>query len=90
MPISLHEMGEGYIQSLKYRIERSQQEIQELVQHLQECENTLRFDNGPDQFTECCNPESGKCDNTKTKGGETASTGHVEEYKHGVVDQEAT
>lgn len=90
MTISLHEMGEGYIQSLKYRIERSQQEVQELVQHLQECENTLSFEKSSNQFTECCNAESDKYNSTEIKGGETASTEHVEEYKHGVVDQEAT
>jgi uncharacterized coiled-coil protein SlyX len=44
MSMTLEEMSQGYIQSIKYRIERSQQELQELVQHLQECENSLQFE----------------------------------------------
>ena len=44
MSITLEEMSQGYIQSIKHRIESRQQEMQELVQHLQECENSLQFE----------------------------------------------
>lgn len=59
MPVTLEEMGQRYVQSIKYRIENSQQELQELVQHLQECENTLQFDSskGKEGLGVGCNSE---------------------------------
>jgi|TARA_R110000824_G_scaffold398730_1_gene603171 hypothetical protein len=62
MSITLEEMSEGYIQSIKYRIERSQQDLQELVQHLQECENTLQFETSNNK--KC---SEGKCEEKKVK-----------------------
>jgi len=62
MSITLEEMSQGYIQSLKYRVERSQQELQELVQHLQECENSLQFEASSDK--RC---SEGKCEEKKVK-----------------------
>jgi len=60
MSISLKEMSQGYIQSIKYRIERSEQDLQELVQHLQECENSLQFEASNDK--KC---SEGKCEEKK-------------------------
>jgi hypothetical protein len=53
-------MSQGYIQSIKYRIERSEQDLQELVQHLQECENSLQFEASNDK--KC---SEGKCEEKK-------------------------
>ena len=58
MALSLEEMGQGYIQSVKYRIERAQTELQEQTQHLQECENVLQFEASNDKR---CSSEG--CDN---------------------------
>ena len=62
MSITLEEMSQGYIQSIKHRIESRQQEMQELVQHLQECENSLQFEASNDK--KC---SEGKCEEKKVK-----------------------
>ena len=56
MSITLEEMSQGYIQSIKHRIESRQ----ELVQHLQECENSLQFEASNDK--KC---SEGKCEEKK-------------------------
>ena len=62
MSITLEEMSQGYIQSIKHRIESRQQEMQELIQHLQECENALQFEASNDKGC-----SGGKCETEEPK-----------------------
>ena len=39
--VSLHDMGEGYLQSLRYRADQMRKDLSELVQHIQDCEAEL-------------------------------------------------
>jgi len=58
MAVTLEDMGQGYVQSVKYRVETAQKELQDLIQHLQECENVLQFNASSDKK---CSSEG--CDN---------------------------
>jgi hypothetical protein len=80
MVMSLREMGEGYLQSLRYRADQMRQELSELSRHIQECEAELI------RSSESKGCGSDRC-NT---GGEQVSTEHTEQYQHGVVGREAT
>jgi len=59
---SLIEMANGYIEQLKFRIVQSENQLNELRQHLQECENEIRF--GTTSFAAT---EQTSCDNSKEK-----------------------
>ena len=70
--VSLHDMGEGYLQSLRYRADQMRKDLSELVQHIQDCEAEL-----------IRSKESKGCGSDRCNaGGEQASTEHTEHYKH--------
>jgi len=41
--VSVQDMAMGYIDSLKFRIQQAEKQVTELQQHLQECENEMKF-----------------------------------------------
>ena len=70
MAITLKEMGRGYVQTVQFRIERAEKEMQEgkqhieeLKEHLRDCENSLQFE---------------ETDNEKCSDGKECKTGTTE------------
>jgi len=41
--VTIKDMSRAYVAQVKARIDNTQQELNRLVQHLQECENELEF-----------------------------------------------
>ena len=83
--VSVKEMATAYIQTVELDIQKISEQIESLQSnlnaafaHLDECKEAL--------------VESNSCsaNGCKSSGGETESTGHTEQYQHGVVSQEAT
>jgi len=41
--VTLKEMADGYIEQVRFRVAESEQQLNELKQHLEECENEIQF-----------------------------------------------
>ena len=44
--ITIKEMADGYIEQIRFRVTQSEQQLNELKQHLEECENEIQFGQG--------------------------------------------
>ena len=70
--VTLKEMADGYIEQVRFRVAQSEQQLNELKQHLQECENEIQFGKGreairqeaPTTKESCC--KSTDCENEST------------------------
>ena len=83
--VNINEMAQAYIKSVELDIQKISEQIESLQSnlnadfaHLDECKESLKN-------SKSCSKES-----CESSGGETESTGHTEQYQHGVVGQEAT
>jgi len=73
MMVSIKEMADGYIEQLRYRIQESQDQLDRLKQHLQECENEIQFGTK----NSCCNevpPNDWTTSDSGTAQSDTAET----------------
>jgi hypothetical protein len=52
--VSIKEMANGYIEQIRYRVQEAQDRLDQLKQHLQECENEIQFG----ASSSCCNEDT--------------------------------
>lgn len=41
--VSIHQMANGYVEQLRFKVKQTEEQLTELTQLLQECENELQF-----------------------------------------------
>jgi len=70
--VTLKEMADGYIEQIKFRVSQSEQQLNELKQHLQECENEIEFGKSREAIQQEASPAKESC--CKSTGCEKEST----------------
>ena len=62
--VTLKEMADGYIEQIRFRVAQSEQQLNELKQHLEECENEVEFGQGKKSLGDmenCVPTDQGGC-----------------------------